>query len=710
MASSSRQKCRLLLEGREVPFISATLVATQGSPISAMIDVVPLQIIKDIKPRTQVHIFVRDDLAFGNTDYYLAFEGEVVGRSLGKNASGNRYYQLLATDYSQYWDETKSFVYNASLDAGKVGTDIAAGIPPATAQGKFQAAALVSSLATVNNVMINKLLDASTGGDLVAGVVKIIQDMSQLTLYYSAAFERLRIAERVILRSSGNVANFLRGVSGQEFYTGFMGANGGLASLRTILNGILGVVYHDFISVPFPGYINVGNSFAKTIGNFLFVPDGYSLPPPKCNTIFPNQIQELKFSDDFRHSPTRFMYRFDVPVQVQSTGLQTMAAQYYPPDLAAYMKGETPIVDKSNPTSLKASTIFSAPNGKNYSEVNYGDRGTEAVGKVAIGVKLREGDFLTNEEALRGIFPETETYPPAITSFMEATDVPTRERFFSAIGKYMFFKKRTAPRQGTAQLLFHPFLVPGFSALFVDDSDALQSMVVKLQVVTHQLSNEGCATSVAWGYGRDFDEVDIITGGAGDPPLPPWFDPNVFGREDVNGTGFKDETIYLNSLKMLSKDEIEKRDKIKTASLFPNLSVFYQTVLGVDSVTDFGTSTNDVKKLGQSKILTSRGAATFLSSRYRSVSLNPEGRDIFVRSYIKRPIPTMKQAMAFVRAEPPGGIIPDEFAFFKGVGIPTKLAFRYDGTGYADATVLKLRRKVVDEYVKALRERRGFRG
>jgi len=43
MAKGITQKCRLLLEGREVPFVAATLVCNIGEPMTAVIELVPLQ-------------------------------------------------------------------------------------------------------------------------------------------------------------------------------------------------------------------------------------------------------------------------------------------------------------------------------------------------------------------------------------------------------------------------------------------------------------------------------------------------------------------------------------------------------------------------------------------------------------------------------------------------------------------------------------------
>ena len=102
MSAGVSQKCRLFLEGREVPFVSASIASAVGQPVTAFIDLVPADPIKFIRPKTQVHVFVRDTLNFGDDNFYLAFEGEVVGRQMGKSQS-SRYFRITAVVAMRLW-------------------------------------------------------------------------------------------------------------------------------------------------------------------------------------------------------------------------------------------------------------------------------------------------------------------------------------------------------------------------------------------------------------------------------------------------------------------------------------------------------------------------------------------------------------------------------------------------------------------------------
>ena len=86
MATGGTLKARLFLEGIEVPFIGASITAAVNQASIAYIDIVPLNEIRHIKPRTHVLIAVRDQEisdSYEEDRYILAWEGEVFGYNFG---------------------------------------------------------------------------------------------------------------------------------------------------------------------------------------------------------------------------------------------------------------------------------------------------------------------------------------------------------------------------------------------------------------------------------------------------------------------------------------------------------------------------------------------------------------------------------------------------------------------------------------------------
>lgn len=706
----SRQKVRLFIEGREVPVQAVVLAAKVGLPTSATISLVPLREIKFIRPRTQVHVFLQDTKNFPDNEFYLVFEGEVLGRTMSKKQD-SRSFSIVAVDYSSYWDETKAFVMNPNFVLGKIEDVVTFKDAPVGQTVKALGGVAVQTSATSNTRMIEIML-ANGNKDLAVGVANVIKKLNTANQFYQAAYERLRINDRIRVFSSKNLQTFLQDMKIDEFLKDFTGKFGGISTLREMLYSVMGLVFHDFISIPFPANI------VNNISQFLFVPDCYTLPPPMCNVVFPNQQQGYSFSEDYRALPTRYAFRASMPLMTaQGVDFPQYPTQFYPTAFSDYMFGKRTATTTEIGSILGPSTLLTDPKSdKTYASIFYNRTPNKPVG-TTFGTVLREADYLSNEESLKGIYLEMDTFMPGYTALVKGASSASRTAFIQAVGSYLFYKKRFSSRQVTSELLFHPFLVPGFTAMFLDDSEAGQTFLAKLQSVVHTLSNDGCATNVELAYGRDFDEVDELTGGSGEPPTPPWFDPEIFGKIDV--ALFKQETTYLLKIGAIDKSEADARAKIKNPVVFPNLNTFFQSLIGANASTNYhappatGTANKPV-------LVSTRGAASYLLFQYRQVANDPDARDAKVQELISRPLVNLMTAFKFIRAQPVGFVdtgrftLPDEFASFTGITKNIDLPGRFDGVnglhGYADKNAIALRRNVIDGYVKVLKTRVGFRG
>lgn len=763
LKSSGRQKVRLLLEGREVPVISAVITSNEGQPTYATVDLVPLQVIKFIKPRTQAHIFVRDSFTFGDDNFYLAFEGEVLGRSLAKRHDG-RFVQLVLYDYSNYWDDAKAYMMNPQFLAGNVAPKSIYGEPTPASQVQASAGKLISVASTAQSQMIDyltKYKDDSGGVDLTKGAAGVISMLAIVNEFYRANYERLRIIDRLMIKSSGLTGKFLKHLKVEDFMSNYAGMHGGMASLRELLTGVMSLIFHQFVSVPFPSFVETtrGSETGYTISQFLFIPDTYLLPPPVCNVIFPNQQTGFEFSDDFRAAPTRYGFRCSFPVVADSATTEaTYPIQYYPKPFADFMSKGSQSTTADLNSGFGPSKLL--VNGSNtYASLFYGSKKEKAVG-TSFAPILRQSDFLSNEESLRGIYYETDILAPSYTALVRsgkvtlvdgkdtsgivttsggkvsesvANDFTGRNDFIKEIGAYMFLKKRYAARKVNASIMFNPYLVPGFSAIFLDDSEAGQSFVAKLNGITHQLTHQGFSSVASLSLARDFDEIDFMSGGTGDPPLPQWFDKNLFGETETSKTLFNKETKFLGppvpnspgragGTDTVDNDEVTFRNKqVSNPTIFPNLSKFYKPLLGCDSVTKVGPAPKDNKST-QEVLVTTRGVVQRLVKQYKDLATQA-ARDEFVRAYTKRPVVKMTEAMNFIGAEPTleasnsgRKTIPDEFAKFvaiqdsKKTGLPGRFDGINGGTPYSDKAILDIRRNVIDLYIQQLQKGRGFRG
>jgi hypothetical protein len=735
--SGHRQHARLFLEGREVPFVSASITAQINQPCTAYIDLVPLQKIKFIRPKTQVHIFVRDDNTFGDAGYYLAFEGEVVGRGYVKRVD-SRSVQITAMDYTSYLDDAKAFFMNALFAASRPASTVTNGAPPPGTNAKAAAGKVIPTDSTSGSYFIQVLTskkDKSGKIDLIAGIVEVIKRLALVNEFYRAAYERLRISDRFRAYAYSKLGSVLSGIRSDIFFQSFAGANGGMESIYSLLSNILGLLFHEMNSLPFPGK-GLNEKGPASLSQYHIVPDSYTLPPPKCNVLFPSQIIGFNFNDDFRAQPTRYLFRgsYVMPAKDKEGGANTMMypTQAYPTSFSDYMFRKKTVDTTEGQSLLGPSAIIKSADGRSYANVMYGDKKKDkAVGGTAIHPVLRDADFLTNEESIRGIVLAEDTYAPNFTALKRGSTPDSRNSFFQVLGQYMFFKKRFGARQCSADVLFNPNIALGYNALFLDDGDIGQSFVAKVQSITHVITNSGFSTQLGIAYGRDFDEVDMLTGKLGDPPLPPWLDSSVFGKED--SADFTQETEFLKSRGLLTDEERDFRERLLKTEVgkngkptrgpqkpysYKNLSKYYNYMLGSEAITGFKESVNSTTgKKTLIALATTRGAVNYIVSQYKNSSNRPGGREAFVRNYTKRLFISMEEAFSYLGAstnsygERGELIIPQEFAFFSSdQKVTGNLKGRFDGTGFSDENILLVRREIIDAYVKLLRERRNFRG
>ena len=307
--------------------------------------------------------------------------------------------------------------------------------------------------------------------------------------------------------------------------------------------------------------------------------------------------------------------------------------QFFPTSFSDYMFGKHTVSASEKASLLGPSTLLTdTKTGNTYADIFYGNKSTKAVGP-AISTVLRESDYMSNEESIKGIYLEMDTFMPGYTALVKQASAAARTAFIQNIGSYLFYKKRFSSRSVTAQIMFQPFLVPGFNTIFLDESNAGQSFIAKLQAVTHVIQHDGCTTQVELAYGRDFDEIDSLTGGTGEPPTPAWFDPNIFGisgSTQYNGKTalqyFKEETDYLTKLGAIDTTEVTARGKITNPTAFPNLNVFFQSVFNTNSTTDYSAQTGLSSKTvpPKPKIVSTRGAVSYLLFKYKAVVDKPD--------------------------------------------------------------------------------------
>lgn len=706
MAGAKELNARLFIEGRSVPFVSANCQFQQGQAATATIMVPPLPEVKRFKPRTMVHLFVKDQSHPDTVKpWILMFDGEIYGYGSAKSTQG-RSFNLYAMDYSNYWDNAKQYHMNIRTSTGD-SNFIMAGAK-FREELKAENVSIETSYsglkAYITTIVSNKLKeDNASIIDAVSEIMKKVEDINPFFRYNNY---RYRINERIISKDSGNVKDLFDFSNSDDLWEALSGkGNGGLTTIRTIVNLIMNMVFHDFVSVPFPSKVGnttktgIGKDNNATIGSFIFKPQTFMMPPPKCNILFPDLYGELRFQRNYFHEVSRLKaQRNHIAAEVVQGQPKSALNTFFSP--SQYSKFRS--IDTDN-------TI-----GKQYdAESGQGNQGDKAPEDIKNTTVLQEFNFLSYEEVLKGIFSDMGSIMPSAQIFSKIVAKDKQNDFFQKATDYLFYKKRFASRAASCSGPFNPAPVPGFPILCLDDSSGEDHIIGVLNSISHSISATGGGnTSYGIGYARSVDEADLWDNDSSEPPIPPWYDPAVFG---------KSRDVKPIDLEYLSNEDKDRMQKFTIINGYDGTSIksYYESILG---------KSDSNSHVGSQPIVSSRfpniyAATMGLLSSYRAAKKKGT-LDEFINIQTRRDYVLLAENFEYLGAEIPKSQSNVNFdnnqdIVFKGT------VFDGDFVEIAEATAnerdkqlkkvfgtdaTKVRRDPVDAYRKRLLSERGFRG
>ena len=718
MGTGKQLKALLMIEGRSIPFEGASTNFQAGQPATASIQMVPLREISSVLPRTMVHLFIKDFNYVGkNKPWILAFEGEVYGFSAGKNSS-SRTFTLLCMDVSNYWDNAKQAYMNTKTASGSV-TNTLAG---AAADSEARATNMVmkkgvGSLTAYLVRIINKKLKGPRGPEaFLDGVIDILKGVEDINPFFKYNSLRYRLPDRIAFKSSGNLSEIFDLTNKSKFLESVVGSGGGgVRTIRQVIGYLMGLVFHNFVSVPFPSKVKaatgmkngIGAKKDKTIGSFVFKPDSYMLPPPRCNVIYPDQYDNFGYTRNFFHEVSRIDFR---PAPLSADLLDGLGnpriyqKAFFAPSGYSKYSGTRDAEHTEN--STVDDKIFANSGGSGEEGKKIEDLKTSPV--------LKDFHFLSYEEVLKGIFGDQGNMMPSARMICKTTDLGGQNKFFQRATDFMFFKKRYASRitRMSGPLNFAP--VPGFSVLILDNSEAEQHVVGNLEGISHSFSaTGGGSTSYDVSYSRLVEEKDFWNDEASEPPIPPWYSTEYFGKRVK-----VDEAQYEN----VAKSEQGRIKELGYVNDFGNskLAEVYASLLG-DSTSD-GKNYRGAHPITSKKFPNLLGATIEILRRYRWAQRN-DVVSAHINKYTKRDFVHLTEVFDFLGADLTAS---QKHASFQDIDNLIFKGTRFDG-GFVneaseissrDAEIKALfgepsltrRRSPIIKYRNKLFRERGFRG
>lgn len=688
MAQGRPLGAKLFLEGIEVPFIGATISCGVNQASIAYVDLVPHQTINAIKPRSLVQIFVRNYMESPTTGsgtpfpYVLAWQGEVFGYNFGKTPS-SRTFSISCIDESSYWDNVLAYFFNAQQSLGK-GTNELSGQAFDISDAKKQRMVIQPVVPAQASFYRQKIGDVlkDPKKDFLDAFVELYKSFALVNDFYKNAEERLRIIDRIVLKSSGKLQQLIEQNEALEWFEGIVGRNSGYTSLRSIIQDLMSLIFHDMVVIPFPGRVssNIKNPLPsqkkeqKTIGSFVFKPNLYMMPPPVCNIFFPDEYSSFQFNRNFFEEPTRLIYMPELPARLGATSSRVFLPHVYePPSFGNYMYGEEPASTYAGGDSLQT------PVGVDYGK--YYDDDNSAAAPVN-NAKKREGQFLTNEELYKGIWMSRESMMPATTQFRSALDDHGKREFTQRVARYLFFKKRFQKRQLQITSHLKMSVVPGFPVLILDGSDSDQTVTAYCSSVTHRIyATEGGYTNVQLTYARTVAEQDVSSSFGTQLLVPPWFDEAIFGAVTTPPAS----EAATKEVKDLGQQHVSTT----------KLSDFYASLLGAK-----GSKALTNYFAGEVTLL---GASRKLLSEYAKKVEQHADIMSYIASVTSRDYVKMRDAMSFINATTTVKDLENaQFIEFTGT--------RFLRVGETDQSIVTLKRNVIVRYRDILKKVRGFNG
>lgn len=497
---------KLYIEGIEVPFINAIVSATANVPSTMRATMVPSPAIWDVRPRSLVHMFFKDDYIgpepggkIQSTPVWrLLWEGEVIGIGYGKSP-GERHVFLECTDLSNYWDYTKQY-FLSSLRHGLVTTD----------RSLFFGTRKLS-LTILENLSPWYQKFFAGEKNLAKAIVKMTQEFTRDLIYWETLNSRLHLNDKIFAIDDEEVIKLTDATKLEQVIKGITGQLGGPTPLRTIINTLKEIIYYVHIPVIAPPFRRTtapgaevtgtprGAQTVATVTSFLFKPNIYMTTPPRCNVMFPDQISSINYSRSFLQEPTRLALAANHVLTDENK-----SAEGQPKILQQFFYAPTQLAESIKETKITLNQLV----GKKLTE--------EEKEKVRDEIKDIDRFLITEEEYEKGLIPVDQKLP-----FAKYSSVATSERSktllenFQQIAEYQLQLHRFAPRSMTVTTEFNPWLVLSFPCAVFDSNRSYFANIVN---ISHTIdATGGSSTQISCNLAREIVLEDEEV-----PTLPQW--------------------------------------------------------------------------------------------------------------------------------------------------------------------------------------------
>lgn len=479
--------------------------------------------------RVEVVIFYLDDLADpDNPEFKLLFEGEITGWSWTNSPAGRQMQFNCIADISIF---TRLFFHFLNTVDAILGSTV----PPEVSANSIQEAGVFypfslfkKGLTTSHAADKDKVPDITAPFEILYNVVKGMTSNKistrQRTVPAVNFFSRWARKRNFVNRFAAlpifedEKGDDSKGVfpildaaqadfalkSIQQQLSATVGEAG---SLFAVLQQTFGVVYHELAMIPTAPCFRVRLEDGSILGpastppsspervnkeplrilNYFVKPQMLFGIAPSCNVVFPSMVTSSQYREDYDSQPTRTYLNDQFLTSMLQQNVFTSASLTvgWPMEINAVLAQKGGQADAATASDV-------VQNGKN--------------------VLVWPEEFFRGPSVARAPIPSWFTYLKNKESANkpEAAEGAQSNRLaslFEGYAKYEHARGRYEKRGGAVDMVFNPYIVPGFPCVLFDQRESGMDFAGYVMNVSHSMSSGSMTTNISYGFARTIQEV-----------------------------------------------------------------------------------------------------------------------------------------------------------------------------------------------------------
>lgn len=246
------------------------------------------------------------------------------------------------------------------------------------------------------------------------------------------------------------------------------------------------------------------------LGNCISVPNMTYALPPACNVITPAMVGSVTYAEDYAVQNTRTIVNGRPAYSVSNTPNPTSQA-YESHDLKfGYPTDQNDVLEKSNVLTHAPENILIYPE-----ELFKGPVVTRPQAPPYFLMLEQESRYMHKEitkerkdATIRTLHEQSVKSDDGKKDGVKVSGQSWRQEMLYSFAKSYYLENKYSARNGTINLNFNPYLIPGLPFVMIDNNDADQFHLTGfINTVGISLSPTGASTSITYSSGRTLKET-----------------------------------------------------------------------------------------------------------------------------------------------------------------------------------------------------------